>query len=437
MAIHPIIKNVLPLLAELILKNANNLHYLYWLLGKMSSVLISGSEQNTLEIKYMDKLQSPLFAGGCENNQYLLNLPDHEFLISIYNNPDQGAQLISKMKIHIKDKQHFVQKSIEQQVHNARAALFAVYIKHYRRINLAKHELTRTDDKKPHKKLLAIYEYANHVQMLFAKTKGQGGNCDELYEQIKTNTLFLLTSIKESSFIPIIDCEIDERINTLKLKHSRRKIEKHDFRLLRNIFQACIRFKKIMFAKKQAIEQKQDNEIILRQAIDNYIFNEKKSESDEWIQCMSRQNERGVTRLITYQFIHKFLQKIFDINQIIILSRIYLPYLRKPDIEWSYLDNISATNIQLKEDIGNTYYSIIKTILHSINNEQIIFYLLNLSYQLTDIYYLHHYKFLEILFNNSDLDITFIKYNWFRLYVFKFCENFQLETNSILNQIQD
>ncbi|CAF4718237.1 unnamed protein product, partial [Rotaria sp. Silwood2] len=229
--IQPLITSVLPLLADLILKStmngriiADNLPYIYWVLGKMSATLIAGSHPDALEMKYVEKLQSPLFTGGCErlpieNNQHLLNLwksnianfsefkitdynlqqtlSDHEFLMSIYNNIDQGAELISKMKIYMKDKQNFVQKSIEEQANNACAALFAVYIKYYRRINLAKSELSRTNDKKPHKKLLSIFEYASLVHVLFAKTKGQGGNCDELYEQIKMNTLFLLSSIKE------------------------------------------------------------------------------------------------------------------------------------------------------------------------------------------------------------------------------------------------
>ncbi|CAF4787472.1 unnamed protein product, partial [Rotaria sp. Silwood1] len=486
--IQPLITSVLPLLADLILKStmnegiiANNLSYMYWVLGKMSATLMVGPQPDALEMKYVEKLQSPLFAGGCErlpieNNQYLLNLlksnianfsgfkitdynlqqslSDHEFLMSIYNNIDQGAKLISKMKIYMKDKQNLVQKSIEQQANNACAALFAVYIKYYRRINLAKSELSRTDDNKPHKKLLSIFEYANLVQILFAKTKGQGGNCDELYEQIKMNTLFLLTSIKESNLIPIIEYETNEQVNKPKFKryYSQKNIEKHNIRLLRNMFQACIRFKKLILINKKGIEDKQDNENILRRAIDYYIFNEKKSESDELIQCMFRQYERAILRLITYRFIHKFIEKLFDMNnqnQILILLRIYLPYLRKANIEWSYLENISTTNIQLKEDIGKNYYLIIKIILsyllQSTNIDQMIliqniFYLLNLSYNLIDIYCIHNNEVLQILFNkfsSTDLDVKFVRYNWFRLYVFKFCENFQIETNSILNEIQE
>ncbi|CAF3009938.1 unnamed protein product [Rotaria sp. Silwood2] len=375
--IQPLITSVLPLLADLILKStmngriiADNLPYIYWVLGKMSATLIAGPQPDALEMKYVEKLQSPLFTGGCErlpieNNQHLLNLwksnianfsefkitdynlqqtlSDHEFLMSIYNNIDQGAELISKMKIYMKDKQNFVQKSIEEQANNACAALFAVYIKYYRRINLAKSELSRTNDKKPHKKLLSIFEYASLVHVLFAKTKGQGGNCDELYEQIKMNTLFLLSSIKESNLIPIIEYETNEQVNKPKFKryYSRKNIEKHNVRLLRNMFQACIRFKKLILIKKKEIEDKQDNENILRRAIDYYIFNEKKSESDELIQY---------------------------------------------------------------------------------------------------IYCLHNNEFLQIFFNkfsSSNLDVKFIRYNWFRLYVFKFCENFQIETNSILNEMQE
>jgi hypothetical protein len=65
--------------------------------------------------------------------------------MSIYNNLDEGAQLISKLKLFSKDKQRFLQKSIEQQANDACASLFAVYIKHYCRINLAKLELSNNE----------------------------------------------------------------------------------------------------------------------------------------------------------------------------------------------------------------------------------------------------------------------------------------------------
>ncbi|CAF4846005.1 unnamed protein product, partial [Rotaria socialis] len=89
--------------------------------------------------------------------------------MSIYNNTNPCTQLITKMKIYLKDKQSPVQKSIEPQANEACAALFAVYLKHYRRINLAQYELlTLMDNRKPHSKLLAIFEYANRIQTLFA-----------------------------------------------------------------------------------------------------------------------------------------------------------------------------------------------------------------------------------------------------------------------------
>ncbi|CAF4966958.1 unnamed protein product, partial [Rotaria socialis] len=83
-----------------------------------------GPPQSPLEKKYNTTLKLPLFSGGYETltgdvNPYLSNLfksdltiysryfmplrrqqsiLDNDFLISIYRNNDQGAQLISKMK---------------------------------------------------------------------------------------------------------------------------------------------------------------------------------------------------------------------------------------------------------------------------------------------------------------------------------------------------
>ena len=110
---------------------------------------------------------------------------------------DEGAQLISKLKIFVKDKQRLLQKSIEEQANDACAAIFAVYLKHYRRINLAKSELSRTDQTKPSDPLLSLYQYANRIQTLFATIKGQGGDCNDLHQQIKIKALFLLTSVKK------------------------------------------------------------------------------------------------------------------------------------------------------------------------------------------------------------------------------------------------
>ncbi|CAF5066980.1 unnamed protein product, partial [Rotaria sp. Silwood1] len=125
----------------------------------MSNLMIIGTEQNSLELKYNNKLKSILFSGGCEqiiieNNKYLFDLyksnlavysqfksynemqqssssssDDEEFLMSIYNNTGEGARLISNMKEYVEDRQKLL-KSIEQQANDACAALFAVYIKH-------------------------------------------------------------------------------------------------------------------------------------------------------------------------------------------------------------------------------------------------------------------------------------------------------------------
>ncbi|CAF4964984.1 unnamed protein product, partial [Rotaria sp. Silwood1] len=232
---------------------------------------------------------------------------DREFLMSVYNNTNEGSQLISKIKEHMKDRQRLVHKSIEQQVNDAFAAVFAVYIKHYRRINLAKHELAQTDNKRPHHKLLSLYEYANHVQTLFATTKAQGGDCNELYKQIKTNALFLLSSVQSGNSVPIINEDLLQSTTSthimttveykikpsFKRQVSRWTTAKRVLQLLRNTMNACIRFKKLMLAKKQAIRQKLDNESILNRTIDAYIYGdpyktitseEKSLESDELIQ---------------------------------------------------------------------------------------------------------------------------------------------------------
>ncbi|CAF0859833.1 unnamed protein product [Rotaria sordida] len=520
--IQPIFTTTIPILVEYVFQSANNeenennnLRSICWLLGKMCNVMITGSQQNLIEKKHANKLKSSLFAGGCErtiieNNKYFLNIfesplatysqqfkwtneieqssSDHEFLMSVYNNTNQGAQLISKMKTHIKDKQRLLQKSIEQQANDALAAVFAVYIKYYRRINLAKYELSRTDDGKPHNKLVSIYEYASYVQTLFATTKAQGGDCDELYKQIKTNTLFLLSCVQESNSIPIIDEDLLQSTTTttpimtpieqktrpsFNRQISRWTKAKRINQLLRNTMNACVRFKKLMIAKKQAIRQKSDNESILNRTIDAYIYSdpyktitseEKQLESDELIQCMSRQYERAMIRMITYRFIQTLIQKVLNIedqNLVLTILSVFLPCLRNTNLEWSYLENIEASTCNLKEEIRNSYYSIIKTILsyvlQSVMSESKflsinLFNLLNLSYEAVDIEYLYRDHFVQTLFTlfvsfveKSDYNVGFyrklIGYNWFRLFVLKLCEIIDLTEqkgtiNEILNQQQ-
>ncbi|CAF5058613.1 unnamed protein product, partial [Rotaria sp. Silwood1] len=236
---------------------------------------------------------------------------------------------------------------------------------------------------------------------------------------------------------------------------------KYVLRLLRNTMQACIRFKKLILAKRQTKEI-HSIESNLNRLIDAFVYGdfsksttpitneEKKFELDELCQCMSRYYERAVIRLITYQFIHKFIQNLLEINdqnRIIIILNLYLPHLRNSNIEWSYLENIQAINNQLKEQITSTYYSIIKTILSFILKlktlkpkllVQNMFNLLNLSYESIDIIYLNQNQFCETLFVSFisftkdsnhiiSLDTKLTAYNWFRFYIFKLCEIIQLD----------
>jgi hypothetical protein len=171
-----------------------------------------------------------------------------------------------------------------------------------------------------------------------------------------------------------------------------------------------------------------------------------------------------MTRLITYRFIHIFIQKILKIedeNKIFIILNIYLPHLRNFSIEWSYLDDIRPTNNQIKEQISETYYSIIKTIFSFILQFIIlkpklilenIFNLLTLSYESIDIVYLNQNQFIETFFKSfisfnqkSDQTISLenklIGYNWFRFYLFKLCQNIEINqikgiTNKIIQQQQ-
>ncbi|CAF0748456.1 unnamed protein product [Adineta steineri] len=496
-SIQSIFIDILPLLTEYYLKNQDN-EFICCLIGRISHVLIIGSPQDSLEIKHLNKLKLPIFAGGCttDKNNYLFKLnlamysqfqqsnnnieDDKDFLMSIYNNTDDGARLISKLKTCIKTKQNSLQKSIEQQANDACAAVFAVYVKLYRRINLAKSELLRTDENKPYNQLLSIYEYANRIQTLFATIKGQGGDCNELYKQIKSKTLFLLLSVKESDLIPIVKEDVSsiiidnkpKKANHFQRQHSHWSKAKYVFKLLRHLFQACIRFKRFMLEKKHSIEQKLDYDSLLNRTIDNFIYGdlykisasvtieEKQLEIDELEKCLCRQHERATIRLITYRFIKIFIQNLLQLNnndQCLKTLSIYLPYMRKSDLEWSYFNDILASNNQLRDDISKTYYSIIKLVLsftlQSNHFVQTIFYLLNLSYESTDICHIYNHQIIEILFqsfvslannsndNTTSIGLKFNAFNWFRLFLMKLCENIEIEKlhdtpNQLLQQQQ-
>ena len=476
---------VLPLLAEYHLENESNV-FISCLIGRICHVLIIGSPQDPLEIKHSDQFKQPIFAGG-----YILDQTDEllhsnlaaysqfqltneiaeekELLMSISKNIDDGARLISKLKSAAKGKQRTLPKSIEQQANDACAAVFAVYVKHYRRINLVKSELLRTDENKPYKELLSLYEYANRVQTLFGTIKGQGGDCDELYQQIQIRTLFLLSSVKESDLIPIVKEDLPLGIVNKPVKKgfdfqrqcSRWSKARHVLKLLKNLFQACIRFKKLMREKKQFTEEKYDSESKLNRALDQFIYGDRYQSSgamkdeEEQMQievvekCLQQQQKRAMIRLITYRFIQTFIQNLKSKNPNPDTLSIYVPYLRNADPEWSYFDHIEASNNQLKRAISTTYYSIIKLILpltsQSNHLAQNLFYLLSLSYEPIELYH----QMIEPLFlafvsinqpsnSHPSLQLLFIAFNWFRLYVFQLCEYIEMEklrqTNNPISQ---
>ncbi|CAF3558601.1 unnamed protein product [Rotaria socialis] len=502
--VQPMFTSILPLLADyLLIESVNNeentLHGLYWLMAKMSNVLITGSEQNLLEREHADELKLSLLTGGCEktaidDSKYLRSLyesnlavysktpwanqnqllsSDHDFLMTVHKNTGQGAELIKKLKIYVKNQPHLL-KSIEEQVNDACAALFAVYLKHYRRVNIAKLELSRADDRRPHHKLISLFEYACQVRTLFITTKAQDGDCDALYKKIKMKTLFLLSIVKESNFIPIIQEDLSQITSNkkamvdvqqnagaaLRKESSRWKTAKHIFTILRHTLHACIRFKKMMLAKRQAVEQNQDIESILNKEIHSFVCSHRHeklipiasekttSECDELAQCMIKQYERAMTRLMTYRFINTFIQKtltIEDNTRTSIILSIFSPYLRKSVVNWFYLENIQVTNDELKEEIRNNYYSIGKNILSLILQskigEQNMFNLLNVSYTAADIYLLRRHRFVEILFrtyvsfvevkdHSVSIATKLIGYNWFRLYVLEVCRNVQIEESN-------
>ncbi|CAF3035361.1 unnamed protein product [Rotaria sp. Silwood2] len=493
--IQPIFAAILPVFAEYLLQTTidvddKNIYLISWLVPKMSHRLIVGPPQSPLEKKYNITLKLPLFAGGYEtlttdDNTYLSNLfksdltvysqfvvpyrrqqsvLDSEFLLSVYNNTHQGAQLISKMKLFTRHKQHILQKSIESNADDACAAIFAVYIKHYRRIDLAQHELTQPINQKPHGKLLSLYEYANQVRTVFATTKAQDGDCNELYKKLKSDALLLLVSVKESCFISTIKENLSLPIVTtnqskLQRQKSRWTKAKYIIRLLRNVLNACIRLKYLMLAKKQAVEQKKDSESVMHQAITNCLYGNDASISiingklkiqfDEVVKCLIREYQRAMTRWITYVFIYRFIEQIITIkdnNRILNILVITLMNVKSNNLDWHYLENIQASNNQLKEDIGHQYYSIVKKVLSFSSESNMktvfmfcLFNMLNLSYDSMDLCHVNHFQFIEELFNSFvrfaqmdstntiSKDMKLTAFNWFRLLVLNLCENIEIE----------
>ncbi|CAF0741668.1 unnamed protein product [Adineta ricciae] len=450
--------HILPILVDFILIYSTTevidngqFYYLAWLLGQISHRLITDQLIQPLEIKYAEILKLPLFSSGRESNtmndmlfqsnmafyshlkpvDYIEQTPtdDREFLLSVYNNIDQGAQLLSKMRAFSKNKQRPVQKSIEQQVNDACAHLFAVYLKHYRRVNLAKEELTRDNTSQPHEKLLSLFEYANRIQTTFATLRGQGGNCQELYEQIRRRTLFLVSFVRASHWI---SAAVDSMPKTMG--DVRQRSSSNSSRLLRQTFNACTRFKKLIKTSKKRIDPMRDREEVLHHSIVSCVYGEQNQwNSEELLQCMSYQHERAMFRWVTYRFIYEFLSKFIKIeekNRMMSFLAILVPHLRGMDNEWSYLENIPSANSRWKEQIGKVYYSIVQLLLSHLPESDtktaiLIFHLLNLPYTTDDIGYLHQYEFPQHLFtsfvtaNNQSVafETKCLGYQWFRLYV--------------------
>ncbi|CAF3325918.1 unnamed protein product [Rotaria socialis] len=500
--IQPIFATLLPLFAEYLSQttatddvDTPKSYLISWLLGKMSYRLIVGPPQSPLEKKYSTTLKLPLFAGGyetlaTENNSYLSqlfksdlavysqfvlpyrrqeSLLDSEFLLSIYNNADQGAQLISKMKLFIRDKQRVLPKSIESDANDASAVVFAVYIKHYRRIDLAQHELTQPIDQRPHAKLLLLYDYANQVRTVFATTKARGGDCNELCKRIKNDALLLLASVKESEFIPTIKEDFAlvmpiAKEFKLQRQTSRWTKAKHILRVLRHAMNACVRLKYLMLEKKQAVEQKKDCESVLHRAIVTCLYgndvsaaavgnDDLKIEPDEVVQCLIRQYQRAMTRLITYRFCSQFIEQLINVKdnkRVLNMLVMTLSNLKDNNLDWHYLEHVQASNQQLKKDIGYRYYSIVKQILSfskessmESNTKAIFIFSLfnqvNLSYDLKDLCHLNHFQYVQELFdlfvsyihtNSTDAvstDMKLAAFNWFRLLVLRLCENIDIE----------
>ena len=468
--IQPIFTAVMPLFAEYIVKQTNvdvdnkKYHLISWLLGKMSHRLIVGPPASPLEQKYNKTLKSSLFSGGCETlttdtNSYLSNLfksnlsiysrfvvpfrrqesiLDNQFLISIYNNQNPGAKLISRLKSFIRDK-HIIPKSIENIVNDAFAAVFSVYIKHYRRIDLARHELNQSNEQKPHPKLLILYEYANEIRTIFSTTKARGDDCYQLCQQIKSNSLLLIISIRESSFITKIPEDFfSPSINKQKIQFQRQKSHwtkaRSIIRLLRNTFNACIRFKYSILQNKRSLENKLDSESILHREISHFLYHNQ-TDSNEIVKCLTRQHQRAMTRFITHRFIQQLINSN-NVNHILLFIN-----LRDKSIDWHYLENIKATHYQLKEDIGQIYYQIIKNIFSFPiqSNVKIFsaFYLINLNYNSMDLSFLNHFQFIEQLFLSSidptNIYIKLTGFNWFRLVVLKLCQRIQLEKERNVN----
>lgn len=422
--IQPIITAVLPLLSEYLIKNPqDNPQFINWLMAKLTEIMIRNSPLDSLVKTNLDQLNSSLFSGGYETS-------DYQLLFSIYNNTDEGARLILKIKKYLHKKPYLLQKSIEEQANNASASIFVVYIKYFRRLNLVKNDLIRLDNEKVHEELLSLYKYSNSVENLFANRKAQGEDCEIFCKEIQNRCLFLLLKIKENNFIPIIEENFIEKKISFQRQISHWTKAKHFIRLLRHLFNACIRFKKLILPKKNIFNYQN----ILHENIQLFIF--QNNNLDQLQKSLHKQNQRALSRLFAYEFIG-------NVDN----DNLFLIQLINSRLEWSYLENISTANNELKDNIRKCFYSIIKKVLLSSKIElKIVLNFVNINYELDDFIYLYNYKIIEILLKtfvsfienneeNISLEFKFISFNWFKLFTFKLSEN--IHQNQILQKLND
>ena len=471
--IQSIFLTILPLLSEYQLANHNNDYYFFiaCLIGRISQLLILGLPEDPLEVQYTHQCQSVIFTGGYifDQNEEILQsklardihfqcpiIPsdEKEFLLSIFHQTDTGARLISKLKSFSRIPQRPLPESIEDHATKASAEILAVYIKHYRRIHLAKSELLKDDSDKPSAHLLSLYEYANRIQTFFAILKGQGGNCDELAEEIHKRTLFLLTSIEENDFILPIDEHRLEKIQPnfhFQRQHSRWSKALHVIKLLKTLFQACLRFKKFMLEKQRVSDEKDDYESSFHRALEQFIYgnfakssmsmskDEKQGSIEEFERCFQRQHRRAIIRSMIYQFFEKFFVNLREKNLDLM---VYLPYLRKNQSHWSYFHQIQNSHSYLRKSISKSYYSIIRLILpFSSQSEQFaqdFFYLLSLS----DLSMESLQPILETLVQyeasseqKKSIYLQCTAFNWLRFDVFQLCQTIENDQRRNISNI--
>ena len=411
--IQMIFKSLLPILFEYSQRNITQYgNLVYILMGKMSEVLINSYPLNDLENQLIKEVETPLFVGGSHSDQYDKS-EDYQLLLSICENDDQTREFLHKVRMSLRVNEQILPKSIEEHVNSCCPPLFAVSIKYHRRINLLRHDLTFPLNHKIHPQLISLYKSSNSfIQNLFITRKGLDEDLNQLNEMIKSKCLFLLQTIDENQSIELIkEDQMKDKIR-LQRQFSHWTKARCVIRLLRNLFKACLRFKRLIQHKNHQA----NSQDILNQSIQHFLIqNIQINQIQDFIQ---RQFQRANLRLFIYQFIQKILQDkstdywIYFFNQI-------------KSFDFYILENISMIDGKLKQQIRHSFYSIIQIILNKFQSEeiiQVVFHLLNQLNTIEDIQFIFNYqilkKLLDLLKNpldNYSLKFQLISFNWFRL----------------------